>query len=72
MKEYFNSDTTVGRAVRTFIQTIIAIAIAVLKVPGVPDAVYRAVQENALVSIPALTGVVTAVWNFFRKDVENY
>lgn len=71
MKEYFNSDTTVGRATRTFIQAIIAIIVAVVKVPGVPEAIYRAVQENAVVSIPVLTGIVTFVWNFLRKDVPN-
>ena len=71
MKEFFNSDTAVGRGCRTFLQVVIAVALAVWKIPGVPETVYRVVQENALVTVPVLTGVVTVIWNILRKDVEN-
>lgn len=66
-----NKDTAVVRGIRTCVQVIIAVIIAVWQVPGVPDSIYRTVQDHAQVSVPALAGVIAFIWNYFRKDVKN-
>lgn len=76
-----NSDTAVGRGVRTAIQAVIGfftgLVLVVWAVPGVPDAVFAYVTTNLpqfllLIGVPAAaTGVVSWVWNLLRRDVRN-
>lgn len=68
---FINNDSAVGRSIRTIVQVIIAIVVAVVQVPGVPEAVYKVLQDYSGITVPAIAGVVAFVWNFFRKDVKN-
>lgn len=66
-----NNDSAVGRGLRTVIQVAIAVIVAVVKVPGVPEAVYNVIHQYSGVSVAVIAGVVSVVWNILRKDVDN-
>lgn len=76
-----NSDTAVGRGIRTTIQALIGftvgLALAVWTVPGVPDAIFAYVTSNlptflATIGVPSVvTGLVSYLWNLARTDVRN-
>lgn len=74
-----SQDSSTGRAGKTALQAVlgfvIGLFVVVWGVPGVPEAVIDYVKNNAvqillLVGVPS--GLVSFVWNFFRKDIENY
>lgn len=73
-----NKDTAVMRGVRTAIQAIVGFVMGLIgvvwAVPGVPQAVSSYVGSHGIqlalaVGIPA--GLVSFIWNWFRKDVKN-
>lgn len=75
MKFSLNQDTAVMRAVRTLIQSLAGLALAIWAVPGVPQVVHNYLTSNLVtvaiaVGLPA--GLVALVWNLFRKDVPNF
>ncbi|PWU04798.1 MAG: hypothetical protein C5B43_04130 [Verrucomicrobia bacterium] len=76
-------DSSTGRGLKTFFQALIAFAVglvlAVLKVPGVTEAIHTYVLSHITdtllsvgIPIAITTGLTSFVWNFFRSDVKNY
>lgn len=73
-----NKDSAVMRGLRTGVQAIIGflvgLVVVVWQVPTVPEVVMSYVTNNIGALMAALgvsAGVVSFVWNFFRKDVPN-
>ena len=64
-------DSATFRALVTFLQTIIGLAVVVLAMPEFTE-VVRKFYPDALPVIAIVTAVVTFVWNVIRKDVPNY
>lgn len=72
------TDGAPARGLRTAAQAIlglvVGLVVVVWTVPGVPDAVLGYLQHN-LVQVALLVGVpsglVSYVWNLFRKDIPN-
>lgn len=78
-----SQDSATGRGLKTFVQALIGFVvglfITVWAVPGVPEAVGNYVQANIgevllTIGLPIAvsTGLVSLVWNIFRKKVPNY
>lgn len=73
-----NKDSAAARGIRTAIQAAIAfvigLAVVVWQVPGVPQVVISYTTQNIAglaTSFGVSAGLVSFVWNFFRKDVPN-
>lgn len=73
-------DSAAYRAIVTFLEAClgfsVGLTITIWKVPGVSDATFAYMQNNLpqvllTVGIPS-TGLVSLVWNLWRKDVKNY
>ena len=64
-------DSATFRALVTFLQTIIGLAVVVLAMPEFTE-VVRKFYPDALPVIAIVTAVVTFIWNVIRKDVPNY
>lgn len=78
-----SSDSATTRGLRTIVQAfigfIIGLGVAIWAVPGVPAAVTSYVQGNLpqlllMVGVPVAisSGLISFIWNFFRKGVKNY
>ena len=78
-----SQDSTTGRSIKTGVQTFLGVVIVfitgligVIKgVPGCGEAVVNFLQSNAIQFAGLFgvsSGVVTFVWNWFRKDLKNY
>ena len=72
-------DSATGRAIKTFVQTVIGflagLIVVLWAVPGVPHAVLQYVQQNlvqVLIVVGVPSGLTSLVWNLFRKNVPNY
>lgn len=76
-------DSATGRGLKTALQAIIGfvigLSIAVYQVPGVPEIISSYIQKHSLdvvlnIGVPTAlaSGLVSFVWNYFRKDVKNY
>ena len=64
-------DSATFRALVTFLQTIVGLAVVVLAMPEFTE-VVRKFYPDALPVIAIVTAVVTFIWNVIRKDVPNY
>lgn len=74
-----SNDSATGRGLKTAFQAmvgfVIGLATVIWAVPGVPEAVMSYMQDNlssVLLMVGASSGVVSFIWNLFRKDVPNY
>ncbi len=72
-------DSATGRALKSAAFAVsgfvIGLVYTVWAVPGVPAAVIDYVQKNAwqvLLTIGIPAGLLSFIWNFFRKNVPNY
>lgn len=78
-----SQDSNTGRSLKTAAQTTIAAFVvfgsglitAINGVPGCPDAVLNYLRDNIVQlagSMGVSAGIVTFIWNSFRKDVTKY
>lgn len=72
-------DSSTGRALKTAVQAaigfIVGLFVVVWAVPGVPDAVAAYAKDNLVPVALAFgipSGIASFVWNYLRRDVENY
>jgi small basic protein len=78
-----SQDSATGRGMKTAVQAIIGfvvgLAIVVWRVDGVPQVIQNYIATHLLevimtIGLPVATstGIVSFVWNLFRRDVPNY
>lgn len=75
-----NKNTTIGRAVRTTIQSfigfIVGLVVVVWHVPGVPEAVIQYTQNHLVIAVVSIgvpvalvSGIVAYAHNFVEKKL---
>ncbi len=70
-----SKDSATAKALRTVVQAMVGLFIAVWTVPGVPHAVFSYIVANmpvVLLAVGIPSGIVTFVWYFVKKEVPNY
>lgn len=78
-----SQDSATGRGLKTTLQGFIGAAVALFvgllavtrTVPGCNEAIMKFFYDNLLLlagGAGVSSGVVSFVWNLFRKDVKNY
>lgn len=66
-----SKDSTVWRTIVTVVQFLAGAGLAYAVSPEFREVVQKC-WNDILVALSASTGLAAAVWNFFRKDVENF
>ena len=68
-----HNDSALARGIRTFLQSIIGLIVAVLTVPGVQAIVTQNLLTalGSVIAPSVLIGLVSFLWNILRKDVPN-